>query len=278
MTQFPWENTEKNKEIVEYLIESIYSFFTKIGYTKCTIGISGGIDSAFTLTLATKALGKENIYPLFLPSPYTSLQSRKNVSALLKILSVSVDNIDIENLVQNTLSTYTQNIESTILPLAQENVQSRIRALLLMMHSNNNNTLVLCTSNKSEKAMGFFTLYGDSCGALSPLGDIYKTHVYALVEQYNLMYPTQSIPPSVLSHPPSAELRYGQKDSDTLPPYTLLDPILYLLEQDLSAKKIEELGYPSDIIKEIICTKEKFLFKQNALPPSLSVEMFSNTL
>ncbi|MEI6900349.1 MAG: NAD+ synthase, partial [Bacteroidota bacterium] len=211
--------------IHDALVMGIADYFGKMGFKKAILGLSGGIDSAVTLVLASRALGSENLKALLLPSRFSSDHSIDDAVALAKNLGVSYDIISIEdgfNSLEGTLSPFFKDLPFN---LAEENMQARIRAVILMALSNKFGYILLNTSNKSEAAVGYGTLYGDMCGGISVLGDVYKTQVYDLARYINAEQ--EIIPISSIEKPPSAELRPDQKDSDSLPDYDILDKILH---------------------------------------------------
>jgi len=226
--------------IHDALVMGIGDYFSKMGFPKAILGLSGGIDSAVTLVLAARALGSENVKAVLLPSKFSSEHSLNDAIDLTDNLNVSYDIISIEEAFQifeNTLSPFFKGLPFNI---TEENIQARIRAVILMALSNKFGYILLNTSNKSEIAVGYGTLYGDMCGGISVLGDLYKTQVNEMAQFINRK--KQIIPVNTLIKPPSAELRPGQKDSDSLPEYEILDQILY--------RYIEQMKGPNDLIKE----------------------------
>lgn len=256
--------------IYDALILGIRDYFQKSGFSKATLGLSGGIDSAVTLALAVEALGKENIRVLLLPSKYSSGHSIDDAVALADKLKIRYDIINIQNIFESYhhgLADLFSGLEENV---TEENLQARIRATLLMALSNKFNHLLLNTSNKSEAAVGYGTIYGDMCGAISVLGDIYKTDVYRLAEYINRN--EEIIPIHTISKPPSAELRPNQKDSDSLPEYNILDAILYkYIEEQKDCATIIQEGYDKTIVEKTIRLVNINEHKRYQAPPILRV-------
>ncbi|MFO7670986.1 MAG: NAD+ synthase [Bacteroidales bacterium] len=252
------------------LVLGIRDYFWKMGFSRATLGLSGGIDSAVTLVLASEALGPENMHVLLLPSQYSSDHSVNDSVTLAKNLGVKYDIIPIESLF-NQYNTSLQNLFSNQTEdITEENIQARIRGTLLMALSNKFGNILLNTSNKSETAVGYGTLYGDMSGGLSILGDVYKTDVYYLAKHLNVK--AEVIPENILTKPPSAELRPDQKDSDSLPPYDLLDQILELyIEKQQSPAKMEESGISKELIRKIKKMVDQNEYKRYQTPPILRI-------
>lgn len=252
------------------LICGISDYFSKLHFKKATLGLSGGIDSAVTLALATQALGPENLHVLLLPSQYSSSHSVDDSVQLAGNLGVKYDILTIESL----FNRFRQTLEPVFggLPedIAEENIQARIRGTLLMALSNKFGHILLNTSNKSETAVGYGTLYGDMSGGLSVLGDVYKTDVYRLAKYINR--DSEVIPQSIITKPPSAELRPDQKDTDSLPPYDQLDQILEAyIERQLPPPKLGEMGFDPDLVNRIIRMVDQNEYKRYQTPPILRI-------
>jgi len=252
------------------LVLGVRDYFGKMGFKSATLGLSGGIDSALTLVLASEALGPENMHVLLLPSQYSSDHSIDDSVKLAENLGVRYDIIPIKNLFnqfRTSLQSLFKNLQEDI---TEENIQARIRATLLMALSNKLGNILLNTSNKSETAVGYGTLYGDMSGGLSVLGDVYKTDVYDLAKYLNKN--GELIPENIITKPPSAELRPDQKDSDSLPPYDLLDHILEAyIEKQQSPAKMEESGFDSKLIHRIIRMVDQNEYKRYQTPPILRI-------
>ncbi|MEM8629412.1 MAG: NAD+ synthase [Chlamydiota bacterium] len=228
------------RDVIEALALGISDYFVKQGWKKALVGLSGGIDSALVLYLAVKALGSKQVQALFLPSRFTRDGSKKDSLALARNLEVACQTIDIEPLFCISLKTLYPHIPEAPFGVMEENLQSRIRSMLLMAYSNKTGHLLLNTGNKSELAMGYTTLYGDLCGAIGVIGDVKKTDIYALCAWID-QEEGGVFPATILSKEPSAELREGQKDRDTLPPYPLLDAVITrYIEEGLSPREIAE--------------------------------------
>lgn len=248
----------------------VRDYFRKSGFKKATLGLSGGIDSAVTLAIATQALGNENLHVLLMPSQYSSDHSVSDSEQMAKTLKVSYDILpirDIFNLYREAMKPVFGNRKEDI---TEENIQSRIRGTLLMALSNKMGHILLNTSNKSETAVGYGTLYGDMAGGLSVLGDVYKVDVYALARYINKE--REMIPENIINKPPSAELRPDQKDSDSLPDYSVLDQVLQLyIEKQLSEKQIAEEGFDPTLVNRIIRMVNMNEYKRYQTPPILRI-------
>jgi NAD+ synthase (glutamine-hydrolysing) len=216
--------------VYKALVMGIREYFRKNGLKKALIGLSGGIDSAIVAVLAADALGGENVRGILLPSQYSSDHSVNDAVALAKNLGMPYDIVPIKDMFEQMKKTLSPIFQGMPEDVTEENMQARIRGGLLMAISNKTGAILLNTTNKSEAAVGYGTLYGDSCGALSVIGDIYKTEVYELAEYINRN--EERIPRNTIEKAPSAELRPDQKDSDSLPDYNKLDEILTMLIED----------------------------------------------
>jgi len=265
-----YHETEKYALIYEALVLGIRDYFKKSGLKKAVLGLSGGIDSALTLALAVEALGAENVMSLLLPSPYSSEHSINDAILLAENLSTPYKVISISEIFNSTLHTMDSIFEGKPQDLTEENMQARIRALLLMGYANKFNCVLLNTSNKSEAAVGYGTLYGDMCGAISVLGDVYKTEVYKLSAYVNRH--REIIPVNTITKPPSAELRPNQKDVDSLPDYEILDQILFeYIENALSANQIVNKGFDKSIVEKVVKLVNNNEFKRYQTPPVIRV-------
>lgn len=252
------------------LVLGVADYFRKMGFSKATLGLSGGIDSAVVLCLAQQALGSENLRVLLLPSQYSSDHSIADAVKLAENINVKYDIISIENAFSEfnkSLSTIFSGLPQN---LTEENIQARVRGVMLMALSNKFGHLLLNTSNKSEAAVGYGTLYGDMCGALSVLGDVYKTDVYALAQYINR--DKEIIPLNTIIKPPSAELRPDQKDSDSLPEYDILDKILYkYIEEGIGEEAIVAEGFDLATVSRTIKLVNINEYKRFQCPPILRV-------
>ena len=256
--------------IHDALVMGIKNYFEKQNFKKAILGLSGGIDSAVTLVLAARALGKENVRAVLMPSEFSSEHSVKDAKNLAENLDVKHDIIGIHevfDVIDKNLKPY---FEERPFNIAEENIQSRIRGILLMALSNKFGYILLNTSNKSEIAVGYGTLYGDMCGGLSVLGDIYKTQVYELAQFINKE--KEIIPLNTILKPPSAELRPDQKDSDSLPDYDILDKILYqYIELRKGPNEIIAMGFDEKIVSKTLKLVNTSEFKRHQTPPILRV-------
>jgi NAD+ synthase (glutamine-hydrolysing) len=252
------------------LIMGIKDYFAKMGFTKAILGLSGGIDSAVTLVLAAEALGKENVYAVLLPSEFSSSHSIDDAVALAKNLDCRYDTISIKEGYSSLLGSLQPYFKELPFNVAEENIQARVRAVLLMALANKFGYILLNTSNKSEAAVGYGTLYGDMCGGISVLGDVYKTEVYELAHYINRQ--REIIPVNSIVKPPSAELRPGQKDSDSLPAYDILDQILYnYIEQRQSPSDLIASGFDEATVKRVLRMVNINEWKRHQTPPILRV-------
>lgn len=262
--------TQPIQRIHDALVLGIRDYFGKMGFKKAILGLSGGIDSAVTLVLAAKALGNKNVYAVLLPSRYSSSHSIEDAVQLAVNLDVKYDIVSIESAFgafENVLAPLFVGKQAD---LTEENLQARIRAVILMALSNKFGHILLNTSNKSEAAVGYGTLYGDMCGGLSVLGDVYKTDVYALAKYINIQ--SEVIPLNSILKPPSAELRFDQKDSDSLPDYDILDKILYqYIELRKGPRELEDAGFDPSIVKRVLKLVNTNEYKRHQTPPILRV-------
>jgi len=253
------------------LVIGTRDYVRKCGFRRAVIGVSGGVDSALVATIATDALGPENVLGVAMPGPFSSDGSLRDAQSLAKNLGIQVLVLPISD----TFHTYRKTLENTFAGLSddvtEENIQARIRGNLLMALSNKLGSLVLSTGNKSETAVGYCTLYGDMAGGLAVISDVPKTMVYELANFANRG--KQRIPNSVLTKAPSAELRANQTDQDTLPPYDVLDRILKAYVEDLRAPQeiADEFGYPLDLVRSVALQVDRNEYKRKQAPPGLKV-------
>ncbi len=252
------------------LVLGIRDYCHKSGFRQAILGLSGGMDSSLVACLATDALGIENVHGVLMPSRFTSVESNRDALLLAKALQNPTHILSIEDLFQSALHTLEKSFEGFEPDITEENIQARTRGLLLMALANKYKALVLTTGNKSELAVGYCTLYGDMCGALAPIADIYKTEVYALAREANRRAPR--IPETVFTKAPSAELRHNQTDQDTLPPYEVLDTILYqLIEQRRRVDDLLREGVPHDILTKVMRWLGASEYKRFQMPLGLKV-------
>jgi len=258
------------EEIYEAIIMAIRDYFEKMGFSKAILGSSGGIDSAVTLVLASEALGKENVRALLMPSPYSSVHSVSDAEELSRNLGNPYDILPIKGIYESFLSGLKPIYGDLPFSVAEENIQARTRGNLLMAVANKFGYILLNTSNKSELATGYGTLYGDMAGGLSVLGDCYKTQVYALADYINRN--KEIIPANIISKPPSAELRPGQKDSDSLPDYAVLDRILYqYIERRQGPNEIKQQGFDPALVDRVLRLVNMNEYKRNQFCPIIRV-------
>jgi NAD+ synthase (glutamine-hydrolysing) len=264
------ENRSPIALIHNALVMGIRDYFSKMGFSKAILGLSGGIDSAVTLVLAAEALGSENVYSLLLPSEFSSDHSVNDAKALAENLSSRYELISIHDGYEAILASLRPFYGDLPFSVAEENLQARVRAVLLMGMANKFGYILLNTSNKSEAAVGYGTLYGDMCGGISVLGDVYKTQVYELARYINRE--REIIPENTIVKPPSAELRPGQKDSDSLPDYDILDQILYhYIELRKSPSEITGCGFDETVVKRVLRMVNTNEWKRHQTPPILRV-------
>ncbi|MFO7371142.1 MAG: NAD+ synthase [Bacteroidales bacterium] len=257
-------------QIHDALILGIRDYFFKTGLKSAILGLSGGIDSAVTLVLAVRALGATNLRVLLMPSQYSSDHSIADAVVLARNLGVRYDTIDIRNIFDEYNLSLGDLFKGCPADVTEENIQARVRGNLLMAVSNKFGNMLLNTSNKSESAVGYGTLYGDMSGGLSVLGDIYKTDVYRLARYINREQ--EIIPENSITKPPSAELRPGQQDSDSLPEYDLLDRILFnYIEMKKSDEEIIGEGFPAEMVRKTIRMVNRNEFKRYQSPPVLRI-------
>jgi NAD+ synthase (glutamine-hydrolysing) len=241
-----------------------------MGFTKAILGSSGGIDSAVTLAIACEALGSENVRAILLPSPYSTEHSVDDAIALSKNLQNPYDIVPIHQVYNALLQTVQPLFLNLPFSLAEENMQSRSRGNLLMAIANKFGYILLNTSNKSELATGYGTLYGDMAGGLSVLGDCYKLQVYALARYINR--DKEIIPRNIIEKAPSAELRPGQKDSDSLPDYAILDQILYqYIEKTNGPEEIKQLGFDPALVNRTLKMVNTNEYKRNQFCPIIRI-------
>ncbi len=252
------------------IVIGIRDYFQKLGLKKAILGLSGGIDSALTAALAVRALGAKNVRGVLMPSQFSSDHSVNDARQLAQNLGIQSDLVQISPTYDSYMEALKPHFFATPFNLTEENLQARIRGTLLMAFSNKFGNILLNTSNKSEMAVGYGTLYGDMCGGLSVLGDIYKTQVYKLAHYVNK--DEEVIPFNSIEKPPSAELRPGQKDSDSLPEYDVLDAVLYqYIELRQGPKELIAMGFDEALVKRILRLVNINEFKRHQTAPVLRV-------
>ncbi len=266
----PPKNGSINKEIFSALVLGVKDYTRKCGFTRAVLGLSGGIDSALVAAVASEALGAENVLGVLMPSPYSSGHSVSDAMDLVNNLGINSQKIEI----QPAMKAYDQILEpmfaGTEFGIAEENIQSRIRGNLLMAIANKFGYLLLSTGNKSEMAVGYCTLYGDMNGGLAVIADVPKTRVFELCRWLNR--DGEVIPVNIITKPPSAELKPDQKDSDSLPPYEILDDILdRIVCQHQSTAAIVEAGHDKETVSKVMKLVTRAEFKRRQAPPGIKI-------
>ena len=266
------DNCEESfeEEVLNSLIYGVKEYSRKLHFKKALVGLSGGIDSAMVTYVAVKALGKENVNVVLMPSKYSSEGSINDSVKLINKLGISHRNVTIQPVVDKVLEILLPKLEKELIGITEENLQARIRGIYLMAFANNDNYLLLSTGNKSEMAVGYCTLYGDMNGGLAVLADVYKTDVYRLANYINRS--DEIIPTEIIKKPPSAELKHGQTDQDSLPPYDLLDKILRMyLEENKEINQITSVIGNKEVVKKVLRLVDINEFKRYQAPPALKV-------
>ncbi len=268
--KLPDYTTNKYELMHDALVLGIKDYFQKMGFKKAILGLSGGVDSALTLCLAVEALGSENVMSVLLPSQYSSDHSVADSLALVKNLQSPHEIIPIKEAYDSFEKTLSHLFEGLAPNVTEENIQARCRAVILMAMSNKFGYILLNTTNKSEAAVGYGTLYGDMCGGIAVLGDVYKTEVYEICNYINRN--KEIIPTNILTKAPSAELRPGQKDSDSLPAYDLLDSLLYqYIEKRQGPNDLIAQGFDKALIDRVLKMVNSNEWKRYQTPPILRV-------
>jgi NAD+ synthase (glutamine-hydrolysing) len=263
-------DTSRIALIYDALVLGIRTYFRKLGFHDAILGLSGGIDSAVTLVMAAEALGNEHVHAVLLPSRYSTGHSVNDAIGLAENLGVSCQTISIEEIFKSFESTLLPVFEDRSPDVTEENIQARIRAVILMALANKFGYILLNTSNKSEAAVGYGTLYGDMCGGISVLGDVYKTQVYKLARYINRS--KEIIPVNTILKPPSAELKPNQRDSDSLPDYDLLDRILFqYIELRQGPQDIIDMGFDETLVRKVLRMVNANEYKRHQTPPVLRI-------
>ncbi len=264
---YPTEIPEEPALITGALVRGLADYLRRTGFRKVVLGLSGGIDSSVCAAIAVEAAGPENVLGVLLPSPYTSEESRADAEALAANLSIETRTIPIGPIMDQFFSQLAPSFQGYGPDVTEENIQARIRGVLLMALANKYHSLLLATGNKSELAVGYCTLYGDMCGAYAPLADLVKTKVYEVARWLNRR--AEIIPERVIRKPPTAELRPGQRDEDDLPPYETLDKIVVgFVEEGLSPMEISEAHGLDASLVEAICNRiHRNEYKRRQAPP-----------
>jgi len=268
----PREQLDNVGEIYSALVLGTRDYVRKNGFEKVVIGLSGGVDSSLVATIAVDALGPGNVVGVSMPSRYTSSSSKSDSEAVGKNLGIEFKVIPIEKAFGSYLEMLSESFKGTVPGVTEENIQARIRGNILFALSNKFGWLVLACSNKSEASTGYTTLYGDMAGGFIPLKDVPKTMVFELAQHRNREARREVIPLSVLARVPSAELRANQKDTDTLPPYELLDPILEAyVEDDLSIAEIVGRGFEREVVVKVARLVDKNEYKRRQAAPGIKI-------
>jgi NAD+ synthase (glutamine-hydrolysing) len=263
---------EDEAEVYQALVLGTGDYVRKNGFRKVVIGLSGGIDSSLTAVVAVDALGVENVMGVAMPSRFSSEGSLRDARELAENLGIKLLTIPIEEPFSAFLNVLAEPFAGTEFGVTEENIQSRIRGTIIMSLSNKFGWLVLATGNKSEMATGYATLYGDMAGGFAVIKDVPKTLVYRLCSYRNAQGPVPVIPPRVIEKEPSAELRPDQRDSDTLPPYDVLDPILEAyVEDDRSAEEIVAMGFDEALVKRVVTMVNRNEYKRRQAPPGVKI-------
>jgi NAD+ synthase (glutamine-hydrolysing) len=257
-------------DIYHALVLGVRDYATKTGFKRALVALSGGIDSALVAVIAATALGRENVTGVSLPSAISSSHSRDDARVLAENLGIRFETIRINDLVNEADKALWPLFNQLRPDVTEENIQARVRGVLMMALSNKFGSLLLTTGNKSEMAVGYCTLYGDMCGGLAVISDVFKTQVYALSRWINRE--KEIIPGNTIDKPPSAELRPGQKDQDSLPPYDQLDAILRgYVEEGLSRRDLVANGFPEPVINDVVRKVDLNEYKRKQAAPGLKI-------
>jgi NAD+ synthase (glutamine-hydrolysing) len=265
----PISNSD-TESILKALVMGTRDYVTKCGFSKVVVGLSGGIDSALTACIAVKALGRENVSVVFMPSQYTSKENFEDTKELAKNLGIVITRVPIDGIFKEFLRFLSPSFKENEPGITEQNIQARIRGTILMGLSNKHGSLVLSTGNKSELAVGYCTLYGDMTGGLAVISDVPKTTVYDLARFINRE--KEYIPSRIITKAPSAELKPDQTDQDDLPPYGLLDSILKAYIEDFKGTdELVQMGFDKDMVEEIIFKVDRNEYKRYQAAPGLKV-------
>jgi NAD+ synthase (glutamine-hydrolysing) len=262
----------KSEKVYKALLLGTKDYVQKNGFKDVIIGVSGGVDSALVTTIAVDALGKERVHGIFMPSQYTSKESHEDVEAHAGNLGIKILTIPIENIYKSFINTLSESFMGTDADTTEENLQARIRGNILMAFSNKFGWLVLTTGNKSEMSVGYATLYGDMAGGFAVIKDVPKTLVYELCSWRNEKEGRALIPERILWKEPTAELRPDQKDTDSLPPYPVLDPILKAyVEEDCSFEELMNMGCDLECTRKVVKMVDRSEYKRRQAPPGIKI-------
>ncbi|MEC7810155.1 MAG: NAD+ synthase [Actinomycetota bacterium] len=263
---------ENIEELYLALVTATRDYVLKSGFKNVCLGLSGGIDSALVAAIASDSLGSENVTAVMMPSRYSSDHSLIDAEQLVENIGISSINFPISQIHSVFSEQWKRNLDDEITGITDENLQSRIRGVLLMAFANQHDWLVLTTGNKSEAAVGYSTLYGDTAGAYAVIKDVYKTKVYELARWRNETGESEVIPISIINKPPSAELRPDQRDDQSLPPYEILDPLLEsYIEGDRTRAELIEDGFDAEMVDEIVQLVDRSEYKRRQNPPGVRV-------
>jgi NAD+ synthase (glutamine-hydrolysing) len=263
-------STSDTESIFKALVMGTHNYVTKCGFSKAVIGLSGGIDSALTACIAVKALGRENVSVVFMPSQYTSKDNFEDTQKLAQNLGVALTRIPIDSIFKEFLKVLSPAFKESEPDISEQNIQARIRGSVLMALSNKYGALVLSTGNKSEIAVGYCTLYGDMTGGLAVISDVPKTMVYELARYVNRE--KEIIPVRIIAKAPSAELKPNQTDQDDLPPYDILDAILKgYIEELKGIKELAQMGFDKAVVEEVVSRVDRNEYKRHQAAPGLKV-------
>ncbi len=266
------EQGEEEEEILQAIILGLRDYVRKNGFEDVVVGLSGGVDSSLVATLATMALGEERVHGVFMPSRYTSGLSREGAVRLARALGIEMEEYPIDGILESYLREAGPSLRGEGESLAMENLQARIRGNILMGISNARGWLVLATGNKSELSMGYCTLYGDMAGGFAVIKDLLKRDVYRLCRYINDREKREVIPEPVISREPTAELHEGQKDSDSLPPYEVLDPVLQdYIEEGLSVEEMAQKGYDRELVNQVVRRVDANEYKRRQAPVGIKI-------
>ena len=258
--------------VYESLVLGTKDYIEKNGFSKVVLGLSGGIDSSLVATIAVDALGAENVIGVSMPSRYSSLHSRTDVDKLVSNIGIKLDVISIEKAFCAFIDILNLNIENSEHAIVEQNLQARVRANILYALSNKYGWMVLCCSNKSESATGYGTLYGDTAGGFAVLKNIYKTMIFELASYRNSISEKEIIPESIIIKEPSAELAPNQKDTDSLPPYAVLDPILQAyMDRNIPVNEIVDMGYDTELVNRVAFLVDRSEYKRRQSPPGVII-------
>ena len=262
----------EEEEVWKALVVGVRDYLDKTGFEDVLIGLSGGIDSSLVAAIAVDALGPSHVIGVSMPSRYSSEHSRKDAKKLAENLGIKYHSVPIEPAHTAMLSMLAESFEGEVKGLPEENLQSRLRGNILMSLANKNNAIVLTTGNKSEMATGYATLYGDLAGGFAVIKDVPKTLVYKLAKWRYLEDSNPLIPDEVISKPPSAELRPEQLDTDSLPEYEILDPILEAyVERDATVNELISAGFQEEDVRHVISLIDRNEYKRRQSPPGVKI-------